>query len=1522
MLKRIEKILVHTIGIIVALYATIVLLFSLPVMQQKLADAVESLLTDTFKSKVEIGSVNLGFLNKVIVNDMVVHEPSGKEMARVARVSANINLVSLLCGQIDIGTAQLFGIKATLYKDTPNSAPNYQFLIDALSSEDNDEPSKVNLHLGTLIMRHANVRYDVKSLPTKLNQIDANHIHLSNCGMNLNIACLQNDTISIAVKRLRATEETSKLKINDLQLKLNAGKSKALLSDFSMETLHSELKIDTLMLLYPTFSKDSAFVINSSEMEGKISFNEFGHLMPKFASMSGTALFSLSVNGDDNTVEINHLRIATDNDGLTLGSDIKIEHPLKNKKRRIIADIKQLDVDKSIMKQVASMMEWKKDSLIDNIDHVNYKGKWDISADGKRMVSSGSVMSGAGNAEYEVTLNEEKWLKAKLYGDSINIGTIIGDSLIGIASFEADAMINTSATKPLPEGSISCKVDNIIFNGCNYSNIELNARSDSKHAHATLAIDDDNAKAAADLAYSDTGEKSVKLSMLMERLNMSRLNIISSPHIDDLSLKLNADIAGADFKRMYGHVNIDDISMSVDSSLCHIGNLHVLAERIDSRLSRYTIKSDMLKAKVEGEVAMADIAASMTNQLAKHLPILFRRSGAHADAVFTYSATVSDAPALHHFTNIDFSLPKPLRFFGNIDSRHDVMSAKIDVPCAIYNGQQYDNVAMACTANPNNLNVHAIASTFKESFDEEVPSESLKLDVTADVHANRIVSDVYLNSSGRNNIAMQLLPVVQLKDSLGMMKTVVSMRRSHASINDTTWTVSPSEVIVYGSDIECHNVKFASNNTDSYLTVDGKASKSAADSLVAKLNDIEIKYILSMIDFDAVRFAGKASGRIVVNNVLGGGVPNLKANLSVKDLSVQDGIIGNAAITAHWDKDVDGIAVDGRMVDLYEVPEALTGRKRKTTGVTTVNGWISPSKNDISLNVNTMNTNAQFLHGFLGGVFKEIDGYVNGPISIVGPLNNINIVGTAVPYLNMRLRATDVPYHIEGDTIKLKPYLFDFSDISIYDRFGHKSVLNGKVTHRNMKNFNYKFDVTLNNLLAYDEKEFNSDKFLATVFADGQLTINGSDGHPLYVNASVTPTKGSVFAYDAATPDAITGNSFIEFFDRDSIKADALKKQMAERKAKELEQEKDSLAILKEAKKNYNSDIFINFDINLTPACEVKLRMDNVEDGYMKTFGNAKLTAKWYNKGAFQLFGNYNIQSGSYRLYLQDIIFRDLALQPGSAVEFNGNPFDANIHLICHHTINSVPLSDLTSTTAFSQNNKAKVVCVLDISGKLGNMDFKFDMEMPNVSEETRQLVRSAINSEEEMNTQMIYLLGFGRFYPNEYMRNNGGNNSGQAMNSLLSSTLSGQINQMLGNMLGDVHNWNFGSSLTTGEKGWDDLDVEGTLSGQLFDDRLLINGAFGYRDNAMTDQGNFIGDFEVKWRMSQNGNLFLKAYNQTNDRYFTKATLNTQGIGLSWQHSFEFFKHNAVMNNNKKKSKKAKKKAMTDTIKTHQPDK
>ncbi len=99
----------------VALYAAIVLLFSLPSMQKALADGAAHVLSKQLHSKVEIGSINLGLLNRLVVSDVEIYGPSGVRMASIARVSASINWASLFSEQIEIGTAQLFGTKVWHY---------------------------------------------------------------------------------------------------------------------------------------------------------------------------------------------------------------------------------------------------------------------------------------------------------------------------------------------------------------------------------------------------------------------------------------------------------------------------------------------------------------------------------------------------------------------------------------------------------------------------------------------------------------------------------------------------------------------------------------------------------------------------------------------------------------------------------------------------------------------------------------------------------------------------------------------------------------------------------------------------------------------------------------------------------------------------------------------------------------------------------------------------------------------------------------------------------------------------------------------------------------------------------------------------------------------------------------------------------------------------------------------------------------------------------------------------------------
>ena len=93
--------------------------------------------------------------------------------------------------------------------------------------------------------------------------------------------------------------------------------------------------------------------------------------------------------------------------------------------------------------------------------------------------------------------------------------------------------------------------------------------------------------------------------------------------------------------------------------------------------------------------------------------------------------------------------------------------------------------------------------------------------------------------------------------------------------------------------------------------------------------------------------------------------------------------------------------------------------------------------------------------------------------------------------------------------------------------------------------------------------------------------------------------------------------------------------------------------------------------------------------------------------------------------------------------------------------------------------------------------------------------------------------------------------------------------------------NWSFGANISTGNEGFSNAEYEGLLNGRLFNNRLLINGEFGYRDNATTDNASFIGDFDIRYLFTPNGNLAIRFYNQNNDRYFTRNSLNTQGVGL-----------------------------------------
>ena len=313
----------------------------------------------------------------------------------------------------------------------------------------------------------------------------------------------------------------------------------------------------------------------------------------------------------------------------------------------------------------------------------------------------------------------------------------------------------------------------------------------------------------------------------------------------------------------------------------------------------------------------------------------------------------------------------------------------------------------------------------------------------------------------------------------------------------------------------------------------------------------------------------------------------------------------------------------------------------------------------------------------------------------------------------------------------------------------------------------------------------------------------------------------------------------------------------------------------------------MNFLFNTTPEnFTLRLLMDKQSGDYIALNGSGILRASYYNKGSFDMYGTYLIDHGIYKLTIQNVIKKDFMFQPGGTIIFGGDPYNSTLNLQALYTVNGVSLADLQIGNSF-KNNNVRVDCMMNINGTPSSPHVEFDLDLPTLGTDAKQMVRSLINSEEEMNQQVIYLLAIGRFYSQG--ENNNDTQQSQtslAMQSLLSGTVSQQINSVLSSLTNNS-NWNFGANISTGDQGWYNAEYEGILSGRLFNNRLIINGQFGYRDNAATATSSFIGDFDVRYLLFPNGNAAIRVYNQTNDRYFTRNSLNTQGIGLILKRDF-----------------------------------
>ena len=1480
-MKLLKRFVSWTIWGVILLNVALMTVSYIPQAQNYLGSKVADAIADKLGTQVSIGRVDLGLFNRVIIDDVRIKDQQQQDMLRVGRLSVRLELLPLLDGKISISSAQLFGAHLILYKENERSKTNFQFVLDSLASKDTTSHTPLDLRINSLIVRRTSVTYDEKYKPVTIGVFNPSHLKISDLSAHINLKALTDDSLNVNVKRLELKERCG-LVVKRLKFHLAAGRKQSQLENLLVELPQSRLQIDTLNATY--LMTDSGLQKGSLNYYGKISNtsitpSELVYFVPQLKGLSNRLSIATSFNGTDTKVTILSLLIASAGHELDINAHGWVADWQKRPSWSV--QLNRLAVSEGYLATLANAFPQIPEELtrmggvqLSAESERNQQGAGNLQAD---------VHTGAGDAKVDMNLAADQSFAGTVEVAALNLQQLLASNDLG-------KLTTTLALKgQLHEGQKpDVNVDGIIsdfdYKGYTYHNLALNGGYNQGVITGNFDINDPNLEAqiTAELADQHLNDKplnSIKLQANIERYNPHALHLTDQWGGATLSGQLEANLAARNLNDAQGNIRLSNFNISATEQhpAYRLDNLNITTGHTDG-IHFLTVKSDFADAELKGQFDFNTLAGSFVNLLKSKLPTLpiLPATTTKTHNNFVVRLMVSKSDWLRRVFNVDLQLRQPVTLQARVNDFTNELYLNGDIPSFAYNGSWYSdgyiNISSPADTMRCNLNI-------RKQMDD---GQHLDLGISAHAANNNLTTSLYWdNHNEGERMSGELNTIMQLYHNVaGKQEAHLRFMPSHIILRGEGWDVEPSDVLY--SDKFLLVDHFSVQHGRQHIIVDGIASKNATDSLTVDLREVEVGYILDLVNFHSVEFSGKATGKARAWSLF----DEFKANadLTVDEFKFERGRMGVLHALANWNHeaqqiDIHAVADDG--------PDAQTR----------INGYVSPVHNTIDLGIEADGTSIEFMHNFTKSFLSSITGHGKGLARVAGTLDDINLTGKLIVDGEATVTPLNTTYKLVRDTVVMVPNEIELRHMPIYDALGNKAILSGGIHHQSLTNLSFDLFVETDNLLAYDFKDFTNpdgseSTFYGTVYAGGNVSISGH-GNDVIIDCNVTPQPGSVFVYNAASPDAISNQEFITWEHPDTTTVGTTAKLGATTPANT---------------RADDTDIYINFQINATPNAALKLLMDEGTKDYITLYGNGSIRASFHNKGSFNMFGTYTVDHGTYGITIQNIIKKNFTFNRGGTIVFGGDPYQAALNLQAVYTVSGVSLSDLNIGNSFSSNT-IRVNCLMNIGGQPAAPQVDFDLEMPTVNADEQQMVRSVINGQQEMNQQVVYLLAIGRFY------NQGANNSTSAtgertdqtslaMQSFLSGTLSSQINTLINQFIKN-DNWNFGANISTGNEGWHNAEYEGIINGRMLNNRLLINGQFGYRDNATQANPSFIGDFDVQYLLYPNGNLALKVYNQTNDRYFTKSSLNTQGIGLIMKKDFNGIRDLFSSKKRKRKEKK-----------------
>lgn len=1481
-MRRIVNILAKMVSAIVLalifLPLLVALLFEIPAVQNFVAREATEIISRKLGTRISIDRVDIGLFYRVSLDGFYVEDFQRDTLLYAGRLDARIKSLGLFGGGLVFSRAELSDARFCL-RETPDGEMNIKQVVDKLSKKDKARAEgKFRLEIERLEtdgldfcmerLEHRNPSYGV----------DFADMHLIDIRAELKNFTIDGPVIHTDIGRL-AMRERSGFVVEDLAGCLCIANGCIDIREGHIRTAKSNIELPSLSLigldwaLYKNFVEEvdiTAQVVNTT-----LSSDDIAYFSPK---MKDWHLTLTDVNADvsgpvaDMSGSLRSVRTGADT---KLSVDFAAQGLPDVGKGHFKADISELTTSAADVDRLAAALTGKNlpDEVLriaKNAGKIGLTGKFDGTL--TAFAADAALATEIGGATCLLQVSSLRDGCRGVLGDvktsSLQLGELLENDLLGPLSLNVH--VNGELSSEHSDAEVSGEILRLGINGYDYDSLRMKGHLVNREFNGLIEARDRNLRFdfRGLLDLNDEQRPRYDFALDLEEANLAALGVNRRDSVSVLAARIAARAVGRTLDDLNGIIFVRDVSYRYnDRELAADSVVIVGRNSLSDKFIR--LRSDFVDADYEGKTSYKEVFAYLQQRFRDYVPTLDGGPGWQAQ----HPDTVELADGYSQLT-------------VNVRKINPLVNA-VSPGLQIADGSQ-----LLLRINPANDKL-----SFEAASDYIERGRMLVTRLNLDAH-NRgdslvfaaSTEDLYLNSFHMSRVGMsggakdnKLELITDFADTIGDVSGRIGFRSefargrgpagrqidlrltpSYISRGEKTWNIYTDGITADTSRIRID--RFRMVNAGQQLLLDGVVSRRLQDSVQLTLHNFELAPFSQFTSSMGYRVDGRTNGSATMKAVLGAG--EVQADIVVDSISINDLAVPSIWLRSRWD------FIQNRAGILVQQRENLD---------TLVRGFYAPSQKRYYARATLDAVELSALDPLLKGVVERTGGNADIDIALRGSGKEANLSGQiAVRDFTTTVDFTQVTYTMPRAVIEVKNNHLIAEGVPLYDPEKNEGLFSIDLNLEHLSNIFYSVKVLPKELMVLNTTSKDNDLFYGRIFASGSATIAGSKGGVKMDIVATTEGDSEFYMPLSGQSNAKTAD-FVTFVTPEQIDTtDYLvrKKLLFQQQGRK--------------KEAAGSTMDITMALNVQDNTAFQLVIDPTVGSALKGRGNGMLNLHINpGNGIFNMYGDYTLIEGSFLFSLQNIITKKFIIESGSMIQWTGEPVDARLDINAVYKLKTSLQPLLNTVTASSDDDQSgsrisdrsvPVDCKIHIGGRLSNPQLDFSVVVPVTDIETQAAVASVLNTQEAQAQQFISLVALGTF-----------SNSGSANIGASSGVATGL--EMLTNQLTNwfstddyriILNYRAGSEMTGDE-------VDFGFSTNLINNRLLVEVEGNYiidnKQAVSNNVSNFMGEAHVTWLIDKSGNLRLKAFTQTIDRFDENQGLQETGIGISYKEDFNNFK-------------------------------